>query len=137
MSPVPVPDHCHDLSEWWMWAQISWLQEEYIHDLVTLACPLWLIFFLCELIMSEGEHYFQVLCWIKQQMFLTNVLIYSTFMCVSSSFRDDAFSDNLSQKADSEASSGPLLDDKGSSKNDAPSPCEPSPDYNFGGVMGR
>ncbi|XP_033482568.1 SLIT-ROBO Rho GTPase-activating protein 3 isoform X2 [Epinephelus fuscoguttatus] len=50
---------------------------------------------------------------------------------------DDAFSDNLSQKADSEASSGPLLDDKGSSKNDAPSPCEQSPDYNFGGVMGR
>ncbi|XP_053171087.1 SLIT-ROBO Rho GTPase-activating protein 3 isoform X1 [Scomber japonicus] len=48
---------------------------------------------------------------------------------------DDAFSDNLSQKADSEASSGPLLDDKGSSKNDVPSPCEP--DYNFGGVMGR
>uniref|UniRef100_A0A7N6F860 SLIT-ROBO Rho GTPase-activating protein 3 n=1 Tax=Anabas testudineus TaxID=64144 RepID=A0A7N6F860_ANATE len=35
---------------------------------------------------------------------------------------DDAFSDNLSQKADSEASSGPLLDEKGSSKNDAPSP---------------
>ncbi|KAI3370120.1 hypothetical protein L3Q82_024911, partial [Scortum barcoo] len=50
---------------------------------------------------------------------------------------DDAFSDNLSQKADSEASSGPLLDDKGSSKNDAPSPSEQSPDYNFGGVMGR
>ncbi|KAM7006869.1 SLIT-ROBO Rho GTPase-activating protein 3 isoform 2-T2 [Tautogolabrus adspersus] len=50
---------------------------------------------------------------------------------------DDAFSDNLSQKADSEASSGPLLDDKGSSKNDAPSPCEPSSDYNFGAVMGR
>ncbi|CAK6955557.1 SLIT-ROBO Rho GTPase-activating protein 3 isoform X1 [Scomber scombrus] len=50
---------------------------------------------------------------------------------------DDAFSDNLSQKADSEASSGPLLDDKGSSKNDVPSPCEHSPDYNFGGVMGR
>uniref|UniRef100_A0A8C2WGR6 SLIT-ROBO Rho GTPase activating protein 3 n=1 Tax=Cyclopterus lumpus TaxID=8103 RepID=A0A8C2WGR6_CYCLU len=47
---------------------------------------------------------------------------------------DDAFSDNLSQKADSEASSGPLLDDKGSSKNDVPSPCEQSPDYNFGGV---
>uniref|UniRef100_A0A674N1C5 SLIT-ROBO Rho GTPase activating protein 3 n=1 Tax=Takifugu rubripes TaxID=31033 RepID=A0A674N1C5_TAKRU len=37
---------------------------------------------------------------------------------------DDAFSDNLSQKADSEASSGPLLDEKGSFKNDAPSPCE-------------
>lgn len=54
-------------------------------------------------------------------------------MCSS----DDAFSDNLSQKADSEASSGPLLDDKGSLKNDAPSPCEPSPDYNFGSVMGR
>uniref|UniRef100_A0A8C5GAF3 SLIT-ROBO Rho GTPase-activating protein 3 n=1 Tax=Gouania willdenowi TaxID=441366 RepID=A0A8C5GAF3_GOUWI len=35
---------------------------------------------------------------------------------------DDAFSDNLSQKADSEASSGPLLEDKGSSKNDIPSP---------------
>ncbi|XP_032369432.1 SLIT-ROBO Rho GTPase-activating protein 3 isoform X2 [Etheostoma spectabile] len=50
---------------------------------------------------------------------------------------DDAFSDNLSQKADSEASSGPLLDDKGSSKNDVPSPCEQSPDCNFGGVMGR
>ena len=52
--------------------------------------------------------------------------------------RDDAFSDNLSQKADSEASSGPLLaDDKSSSKNDAHSPCEQSPDYNFGGMMGR
>ncbi|KAJ7999208.1 hypothetical protein DPEC_G00213060 [Dallia pectoralis] len=50
---------------------------------------------------------------------------------------DDAFSDNLSQKADSEASSGPLLDDKASSKNDVPSPCEHSPDYNCGGVMGR
>uniref|UniRef100_A0A7N6AHD8 SLIT-ROBO Rho GTPase-activating protein 3 n=1 Tax=Anabas testudineus TaxID=64144 RepID=A0A7N6AHD8_ANATE len=50
---------------------------------------------------------------------------------------DDAFSDNLSQKADSEASSGPLLDEKGSSKNDAPSPCEQSPDYSFGGGMGR
>lgn len=66
------------------------------------------------------------------------------FMCLClahhlclGSFRDDAFSDNLSQKADSEASSGPLLDDKGSSKNDVPSPCEQSPDYNFGGVMGR
>uniref|UniRef100_A0A8C9VF76 SLIT-ROBO Rho GTPase activating protein 3 n=1 Tax=Scleropages formosus TaxID=113540 RepID=A0A8C9VF76_SCLFO len=42
---------------------------------------------------------------------------------------DDAFSDSLSQKADSEASSGPLLDDKASSKNDIPSPCEASPDY--------
>lgn len=52
-------------------------------------------------------------------------------------FRDDAFSDSLSQKADSEASSGPLLDDKASSKNDMPSPCEASPDYGFGGVMGR
>ncbi|XP_054881254.1 SLIT-ROBO Rho GTPase-activating protein 3 isoform X1 [Poeciliopsis prolifica] len=50
---------------------------------------------------------------------------------------DDAFSDNLSQKADSEASSGPLLEEKGSSKNDVPSPCEQSADYNFGGVMGR
>ncbi|XP_058488050.1 SLIT-ROBO Rho GTPase-activating protein 3 isoform X2 [Solea solea] len=50
---------------------------------------------------------------------------------------DDAFSDNLSQKADSEASSGPLLDDKASTKNDVPSPCEQSSDYNFGGVMGR
>ncbi|XP_037535795.1 SLIT-ROBO Rho GTPase-activating protein 3 [Nematolebias whitei] len=49
---------------------------------------------------------------------------------------DDAFSDNLSQKADSEASSGPLLEEKSSSKNDLPSPCEQSPDY-FGGVMGR
>ncbi|KAM6981031.1 SLIT-ROBO Rho GTPase-activating protein 3 isoform 2-T2 [Aplochiton taeniatus] len=50
---------------------------------------------------------------------------------------DDAFSDNLSQKAESEASSGPLLDEKASSKNDPPSPCEQPPDYNFGGVMGR
>ncbi|XP_031424281.1 SLIT-ROBO Rho GTPase-activating protein 3 isoform X1 [Clupea harengus] len=50
---------------------------------------------------------------------------------------DDAFSDNLSQKADSEASSGPLLDDKASSKNDLQSPCEPNPEYPFGGVMGR
>uniref|UniRef100_A0A8C5BUA6 SLIT-ROBO Rho GTPase activating protein 3 n=1 Tax=Gadus morhua TaxID=8049 RepID=A0A8C5BUA6_GADMO len=51
---------------------------------------------------------------------------------------DDAFSDNLSQKADSEASSGPLLaDDKSSSKNGAHSPCEQSPEYNFGGMMGR
>uniref|UniRef100_A0A8C4HX63 SLIT-ROBO Rho GTPase activating protein 3 n=1 Tax=Dicentrarchus labrax TaxID=13489 RepID=A0A8C4HX63_DICLA len=51
--------------------------------------------------------------------------------------RHNGVDDNLSQKADSEASSGPLLDDKSSSKNDAPSPCEQSPDYNFGGVMGR
>uniref|UniRef100_A0A3Q3BFZ5 SLIT-ROBO Rho GTPase-activating protein 3 n=1 Tax=Kryptolebias marmoratus TaxID=37003 RepID=A0A3Q3BFZ5_KRYMA len=50
---------------------------------------------------------------------------------------DDAFSDNLSQKADSEASSGPLLEEKSSSKNDIPSPCEQPSDYNFGGVMGR
>ncbi|KAM8868361.1 SLIT-ROBO Rho GTPase-activating protein 3 isoform 3-T3 [Synchiropus picturatus] len=46
---------------------------------------------------------------------------------------DDAFSDSLSQKAESEASSGPLLDDKTSSKHDAPSPCEPS-DYS---LLGR
>lgn len=52
-------------------------------------------------------------------------------------FRDDAFSDNLSQKADSEASSGPLLDEKGSCRNDLPSPCEQSSDYSFGGGMGR
>lgn len=51
--------------------------------------------------------------------------------------RDDAFSDSLSQKADSEASSGPLLDDKASSKNDLQSPTEHIPDYGFGGVMGR
>ncbi|KAJ8378974.1 hypothetical protein AAFF_G00232680 [Aldrovandia affinis] len=50
---------------------------------------------------------------------------------------DDAFSDSLSQKADSEASSGPLLDDKSSSKNDLQSPCEPPLDYSFGGVLGR
>uniref|UniRef100_A0A8C7YGL2 SLIT-ROBO Rho GTPase activating protein 3 n=1 Tax=Oryzias sinensis TaxID=183150 RepID=A0A8C7YGL2_9TELE len=35
---------------------------------------------------------------------------------------DDAFSDNLSQKADSEASSGPLLEERSSSKNDLASP---------------
>uniref|UniRef100_A0A8D2LFQ8 SLIT-ROBO Rho GTPase activating protein 3 n=1 Tax=Varanus komodoensis TaxID=61221 RepID=A0A8D2LFQ8_VARKO len=51
--------------------------------------------------------------------------------------RDDAFSDSLSQKADSEASSGPLLDDKASSKNDIQSPTDHIPDYGFGGVMGR
>ncbi|XP_061641384.1 SLIT-ROBO Rho GTPase-activating protein 3 isoform X2 [Phyllopteryx taeniolatus] len=45
---------------------------------------------------------------------------------------DDAFSDNLSQKADSEASSGPLLVEKSSS-----SPCEQSSDYSVGGVTGR
>uniref|UniRef100_A0A3P9KCX5 SLIT-ROBO Rho GTPase-activating protein 3 n=1 Tax=Oryzias latipes TaxID=8090 RepID=A0A3P9KCX5_ORYLA len=50
---------------------------------------------------------------------------------------DDAFSDNLSQKADSEASSGPLLEERSLSKNDLASPCEQSPDYNFGGVTGR
>ncbi|XP_006851635.1 PREDICTED: SLIT-ROBO Rho GTPase-activating protein 3 isoform X2 [Chrysochloris asiatica] len=50
---------------------------------------------------------------------------------------DDAFSDSLSQKADSEASSGPLLDDKASSKNDLQSPTEHITDYGFGGVMGR
>uniref|UniRef100_A0A3Q2XGM0 SLIT-ROBO Rho GTPase activating protein 3 n=1 Tax=Hippocampus comes TaxID=109280 RepID=A0A3Q2XGM0_HIPCM len=50
---------------------------------------------------------------------------------------DDAFSDSLSQKADSEASSGPQLDEKSSTNNDGPSPCEQSPDYSFGGVKGR
>ncbi|KAF2984698.1 hypothetical protein EK904_012415 [Melospiza melodia maxima] len=50
---------------------------------------------------------------------------------------DDAFSDSLSQKADSEASSGPLLDDKASSKNDIQSPTDHILDYGFGGVMGR
>uniref|UniRef100_A0A4W4HPC4 SLIT-ROBO Rho GTPase activating protein 3 n=1 Tax=Electrophorus electricus TaxID=8005 RepID=A0A4W4HPC4_ELEEL len=50
---------------------------------------------------------------------------------------DDAFSDSLSQKADSEASSGPLLDDKASSKNDLHSPCDQPAEYNFSGVMGR
>ncbi|XP_048813291.1 SLIT-ROBO Rho GTPase-activating protein 3 isoform X2 [Lagopus muta] len=50
---------------------------------------------------------------------------------------DDAFSDSLSQKADSEASSGPLLDDKASSKNDIQSPTDHLVDYSFGGVMGR
>ncbi|KAG8516873.1 SLIT-ROBO Rho GTPase-activating protein 3 [Galemys pyrenaicus] len=50
---------------------------------------------------------------------------------------DDAFSDSLSQKADSEASSGPLLDDKASSKNDLQSPTEHISDYGFGGAMGR
>lgn len=57
--------------------------------------------------------------------------------CVVSFPRDDAFSDSLSQKADSEASSGPLLDDKASSKNDIQSPTDHIMDYGFGGVMGR
>ncbi|KAG8549602.1 hypothetical protein GDO81_020540 [Engystomops pustulosus] len=50
---------------------------------------------------------------------------------------DDAFSDNLSQKADSEASSGPLLDDKSSSKNDIHSPTEHLQEYSFAGILGR
>ncbi|KAG9468884.1 hypothetical protein GDO78_021751 [Eleutherodactylus coqui] len=50
---------------------------------------------------------------------------------------DDAFSDNLSQKADSEASSGPLLDDKSSSKNDIQSPTEHLQEYSFAGILGR
>ncbi|XP_055503758.1 SLIT-ROBO Rho GTPase-activating protein 3 isoform X1 [Leucoraja erinacea] len=50
---------------------------------------------------------------------------------------DDAFSDSLSQKADSEASSGPLLDDKASSKNDLQSPSDNLPEFSFGGVLGR
>ncbi|OCT83316.1 SLIT-ROBO Rho GTPase-activating protein 3 isoform X2 [Xenopus laevis] len=50
---------------------------------------------------------------------------------------DDAFSDSLSQKADSEASSGPLLDDKASSKNDIHSPTEHLQEYSFSGVLGR
>ncbi|XP_069796003.1 SLIT-ROBO Rho GTPase-activating protein 3 isoform X2 [Narcine bancroftii] len=50
---------------------------------------------------------------------------------------DDAFSDSLSQKADSEASSGPLLDDKASSKNDLQSPSDNLPEFSFGGILGR
>ncbi|XP_053576753.1 SLIT-ROBO Rho GTPase-activating protein 3 isoform X2 [Bombina bombina] len=50
---------------------------------------------------------------------------------------DDAFSDSLSQKADSEASSGPLLDDKASSKNDIQSPTEHLQEYSFPGILGR
>ncbi|XP_042195385.1 SLIT-ROBO Rho GTPase-activating protein 3 isoform X2 [Callorhinchus milii] len=50
---------------------------------------------------------------------------------------DDAFSDSLSQKADSEASSGPLLDDKASSKNDLQSPTDHLAEFSFGGNMGR
>lgn len=38
-------------------------------------------------------------------------------MLASSCFRDDTFSDTLSQKADSEASSGPVTEDKSSSKD--------------------
>ena len=81
------------------------------------------------IIISEADNTVINCSWMKFT-FNISYLLYC-------SFRDDAFSDNLSQKADSEASSGPLLDDKASSKNDAPSPCEQSPDYNFGGVMGR
>ncbi|XP_023661294.1 SLIT-ROBO Rho GTPase-activating protein 3-like [Paramormyrops kingsleyae] len=50
---------------------------------------------------------------------------------------DDAFSDSLSQKADSEVSSRASLDSKASSRNDVHSPCEPSADYGFLGVLGR
>ncbi|MGH0162969.1 UNVERIFIED_CONTAM: hypothetical protein FKN15_044199 [Acipenser sinensis] len=63
--------------------------------------------------------------------------VYEKCMTGGEEYWDDAFSDSLSQKADSEASSGPLLDDKASSKNDIQSPCEHLPDYSFGGVMGR
>uniref|UniRef100_A0A4W3IB24 SLIT-ROBO Rho GTPase-activating protein 1 n=1 Tax=Callorhinchus milii TaxID=7868 RepID=A0A4W3IB24_CALMI len=41
---------------------------------------------------------------------------------------DDTFSDTLSQKADSEASSGPATEDRSSSKNDVNSPTERIPD---------
>lgn len=46
-------------------------------------------------------------------------------------FRDDTFSDTLSQKADSEASSGPITEDKSSSK-DMNSPTDRHPDIYLG-----
>lgn len=51
--------------------------------------------------------------------------------------RDDAFSDSLSQKADSEASSGPHQEDRASSRNDRRSPCEHTPEHRFGAALGR
>ncbi|XP_032809934.2 SLIT-ROBO Rho GTPase-activating protein 1-like isoform X1 [Petromyzon marinus] len=50
---------------------------------------------------------------------------------------DDTFSDSLSQKADSEASSGVLLDDKVSSKNDVASPTERLAELCVGHMGGR
>lgn len=46
-------------------------------------------------------------------------------------FRDDTFSDTLSQKADSEASSGPITEDKSSSK-DMNSPTDRHSDMYLG-----
>lgn len=46
-------------------------------------------------------------------------------------FRDDTFSDSLSQKADSEASSGPVTEDKSSTK-DINSPTDRHPDLYSG-----
>ena len=46
-------------------------------------------------------------------------------------FRDDTFSDTLSQKADSEASSGPITEDKSSSK-DMNSPTDRHSDVYLG-----
>lgn len=50
-------------------------------------------------------------------------------MCVL--LRDDTFSDTLSQKADSEASSGPITEDKSSSK-DMNSPTDRHSDVYLG-----
>lgn len=50
-----------------------------------------------------------------------------TFTLDSHCLRDDTFSDTLSQKADSEASSGPVTEDKSSSK-DMNSPTDRHPD---------
>lgn len=58
-----------------------------------------------------------------------NLLTSHLTMCVL--FRDDTFSDTLSQKADSEASSGPITEDKSSSK-DMNSPTDRHSDVYLG-----
>ncbi|KAF7662938.1 hypothetical protein LDENG_00223520 [Lucifuga dentata] len=49
---------------------------------------------------------------------------------------DDAFSDSISQRPDSEASTGPHQDDRTPSRNDQ-SPCEHTPEHRFGAAVGR
>uniref|UniRef100_A0A667Y648 SLIT-ROBO Rho GTPase activating protein 3 n=1 Tax=Myripristis murdjan TaxID=586833 RepID=A0A667Y648_9TELE len=50
---------------------------------------------------------------------------------------DDAFSDSVAHKTDSEASSGQLQDDRAPSRNDHQSLCEHTPEHRFAAALGR
>ncbi|KAM4613644.1 SLIT-ROBO Rho GTPase-activating protein 3-like isoform 2-T2 [Polymixia lowei] len=50
---------------------------------------------------------------------------------------DDAFSDSITHRADSEASSGPHKDDRALSRNDHQSLHEHTPEHRFGAALGR